>query len=234
MSETVALIPARGGSKRIHRKNVRNFHGRPIIAWSIGAAQHSELFDHIIVSTDDDEIAEVARKEGAEVPFLRPAEFADDNVGITPVVQHAIQEMHRTGILIRELCLIYATAPFVRSSDLKKGQAILRSEHCDYVIAVTTYPFPIQRSLKKTVDGRLAMFQPEHFNSRSQDLEPAYHDAAHFCWGTAEAWMGNRCMYGPNTVPFMLPRHLVQDIDCEEDWVSAEWLFRVFKDNCEV
>lgn len=234
MSETVALIPARGGSKRIHRKNVRDFHGRPIIIWSIEAAQHSKLFDRIVVSTDDHEIAEVVRNKGVEVPFLRPAELADDNVGIMPVVQHAIRELRSTGILVRELCLIYATSPFVRSSDLKKGQAILRTENCDYAIATTTFPFPIQRALKKTVDGRLTMFQPEHFSSRSQDLEPAYHDAAQFCWGTAEAWMGNRCIYGPNSVPVMLPRHLVQDIDSEEDWVSAEWLFKALKDGGEV
>ena len=234
MSETVALIPARSGSKRIHRKNVRDFLGRPIIAWPIEAAQHSKLFDHIIVSTDDHEIAETVRKEGAEVPFMRPSALANDKVGIMPVVQHAIQELHNLGILISELCLIYATAPFVRSSDLKKGQAILRSEHCDYALAVTTFPFPIQRALKKTVSGRLAMFQPEHFSSRSQDLESAYHDAAQFCWGTAEAWVENRCIYGSNSVPVMLPRYRVQDIDNEEDWESAEWMFRTFKDSSKV
>ena len=234
MSETVALIPARGGSKRIHRKNIRDFHGRPIIAWPIEVAHRSELFDRIIVSTDDHEIAEVASREGVDIPFIRPSELANDKIGIVPVVQHAIQKLHDVGISIRELCLIYATAPFIRSSDLRRGQAMLRAEHCDYALAVTTFPFPIQRALKKTVNERLTMFQPEHFHSRSQDLEPAYYDAAQFCWGTAEAWIENRRIYGSGSVPVMLPRYLVQDIDNEEDWVTAEWMFRTFKDRGEI
>lgn len=205
-----------------------------MIAWPIDAARRSELFGRIIVSTDDHEIAETARREGADIPFLRPPELANDKVGIMPVVQHAIQELHNAGILIRDLCLIYATAPFIRISDLRRGQAILHAERSDYAISVTSFPFPIQRALKKTMDGRLAMFQPEEFNSRSQDLEPAYHDAAQFCWGTAEAWIENRSIYGSSSVPVMLPRHLVQDIDNEEDWVTAEWMFKTLKDAGEI
>ncbi len=234
MSETVALIPARGGSKRIFRKNIRVFQGRPIIAWPIEVAQSSKLFDRIIVSTDNHDVAEIARQEGAEIPFIRPPELADDKIGVVPVVQHAIQELQKTGVAICELCLIYATTPFLRSADLKRGQDILRTESCNYALSVTTFPSPVQRAFKNTRDGRLAMFHPENFNSRSQDLEPAYHDAAHFCWGTAEAWIKDLCIYGPGTVPVVLPRHLVQDIDTEEDWESAEWMFRALKSCGEI
>ncbi len=234
MSETIAFIPARGGSERIPRKNVRVFRGRPIIAWPIETARRSKLFDRIIVSTDDHDIAEIVRQEGAEVPFIRPAELANNKTGIMPVVQHAIQELQNTGIKIRELCLIYATTPLLRGTDLRKGQDTLRTEYCDYAIAVTTFASPIQRAFKKTANGRLAMFQPENFNSRSQDLEPAYHDAGQFCWGTAEAWLEERWVYGPNTVPVVLPRYLVQDIDTEEDWQSAEWMFSALRDGGEI
>ena len=234
MNETVALIPARAGSKRIHQKNVRNFHGRPIIAWPIEAARHSGLFDRIIVSTDDHEIANTVRGEGAEVPFIRPSGLADDETGIMPVVRHAIQELQNSGVQLREICLIYATAPFLRVSDLAKGQAILRTEHCDFALAATSFAFPVQRAFRKTENGRLTMFQPENFHSRSQDLEPAYHDAAQFCWGTVEAWLSHQCVFGPDTIPVMLPRHLVQDIDTQEDWESAEWMFRALKESGEI
>ena len=232
MSETVALIPARGGSKRVYRKNIRVFQGRPIIAWPIEAAQSSKLFDRIIVSTDNHDIAEIARQEGAEIPFIRPAELADDKIGVTPVVQHAIQELRKTDISIRELCLIYATAPFLRSADLKRGQDVLHTECCNYALSVTTFSAPIQRAFKITNNGRLTMFYPENFNSRSQDLEPAYHDAARSA--NKQAWINNLNIYGPDTVPVTLPRHLVQDIDTEEDWESAEWMFKALKDCGEI
>ena len=229
MSETIALIPARGGSERILRKNIRNFSGRPIIAWSIELAKRSEIFDRIVVSTDDHEIAETALNEGAEVPFIRPSKLSDSGTGITPVVKHAILKMQQSDIVVSELCLIYATAPFLQIDALKEGLKLLHTEDCDYVISVTTYAFPIQRAVKRTANGRLAMFQPETYNSRSQDLETAYHDAAQFCWGTTDAWLEERPVYGPNTVPIVLPRHLVQDIDTEEDWHSAEWKFKAIR-----
>ena len=229
MSETIALIPARGGSERILRKNIRKFSGRPIIAWSIELAKRSNIFDRIVVSTDDHEIAESALQEGAEVPFIRPSKLSDNGTGIAPVVKHAILQMQQSDIVVSELCLIYATAPFLQIDALKKGLELLHAEDCDYVISVTTFAFPIQRAVKRTANGRLAMFQPETYNSRSQDLETAYHDAAQFCWGTTNAWLEERPVYGPNTVPIVLPRHLVQDIDTEEDWHSAEWKFRAIR-----
>ena len=229
MSETIALIPARGGSERILRKNIRKFSGRPIIAWSIELAKRSEIFDRIVVSTDDHEIAETALNEGAEVPFIRPSKLSDSGTGITLVVKHAILKMQQSDIVVRELCLIYATAPFLQIDALKKGLELLHAEDCDYVISVTTYASPIQRAVKRTANGRLAMFQPDSYNSRSQDLETAYHDAAQFCWGTINAWLEERPAYGANTVPIVLPRHLVQDIDTEEEWRSAEWKFKAIQ-----
>ena len=226
MSETIALIPARGGSERILRKNIRNFSGRPIIAWPIELANRSKIFDRIVVSTDDHEIAETAIQAGAEVPFIRPSKLSDSGTGIMPVVKHAILQIQQSNIVVSELCLIYATAPFLQIDALKKGLELLHTEDCDYVISVTTYAFPIQRAVRRTANGRLAMFQPETYNSRSQDLETAYHDAAQFCWGTTDAWLEERPAYGSNTVPIVLPRHLVQDIDTEEDWHSAEWKFK--------
>ena len=229
MSETIALIPARGGSERILRKNIRKFSGRPIIAWPIELAKRSKIFDRIVVSTDDNEIAQTALQEGAEVPFIRPSKLSDSGTGIAPVVKHAILQMQQSDIVVSELCLIYATAPYLQIDALKKGLELLHAEDCDYVISVTTFAFPIQRAVKRTANGRLAMFQPETYNSRSQDLETAYHDAAQFCWGTTNAWLEERPVYGPNTVPIVLPRHLVQDIDTEEDWNSAEWKFKAIR-----
>ena len=229
MGETIALIPARGGSTRIPRKNIRNFAGRPMIAWPIETAKLSKLFDRIIVSTDDQEIAEIARQEGAEVPFTRPKELSDDITGVPLVLKHAILKLQESGLIISDICLIYATAPFLQVNTLVEGQNSLHSEKCDFAISVTTYAFPIQRAVKKTKYRRLAMFQREHYESRSQDLELAYHDAAQFCWGTIQAWLEERFIYGSNTVPIVLPRHLVQDIDDEEDWRAAEWKFKAMQ-----
>ena len=229
MSETIALIPARGGSERILRKNIRKFCGRPIIAWPIELAKKSNIFDRIVVSTDDHEVVETALQEGAEVPFIRPSKLSDNGTGIAPVVKHAILQIQQSDIVVSELCLIYATAPFLQIDALKRGLELLHTEDCDYVISVTTFAFPIQRAVKRTANGRLAMFQPETYNSRSQDLDTAYHDAAQFCWGTTDAWLEERPVFGPNTVPIVLPRHLVQDIDTEEDWNSAEWKFKAIR-----
>ena len=229
MSETIALIPARGGSERIPRKNIRIFWGRPIISWSIDLAKQSKLFDHVVVSTDDQEIAKTAREEGAKVPFIRPPDLSGNKIGVMPVVKHAILQLQRSGIMVSNLCLIYATAPLLKVDALRKGWQVLQAEKSDYAVAVTTYAFPIQRAVMRTANGRLTMFQPEQFCTRSQDLEPAYHDAAQFCWGTAEAWLAEKPVYGPNTVPVIIPRYLVQDIDTEEDWRSAELKFKVMQ-----
>jgi len=223
----LAVIPARGGSKRIPRKNIRPFCGRPMIAWSIAAALESGCFDRVIVSTDDEEIAAVAREQGAEVPFMRPAELSDDHTGTLPVIAHAITAMEAIadGPVI-DVCCIYATAPFVRPEDLRRGMNLLHQSGAAFAFSVTSYAFPIQRALRMTEDGRVAMFQPEHFATRSQDLEEAWHDAGQFYWGQASAWKSGMPIFGPDSVPVPLPRYRVQDIDTPEDWERAEWMFR--------
>ncbi|KTG16105.1 MULTISPECIES: pseudaminic acid cytidylyltransferase [unclassified Guyparkeria] len=225
----VAVIPARGGSKRIPRKNIRPFCGRPMIAWSIEAACTSGCFDRVIVSTDDDEIATAAERLGAEVPFRRPQALADDYAGTVPVVAHAIEWLGEHGAAPDSVCCLYATAPFVRAADLRRGLEALERTGCDYAFSVTSYAFPIQRALRLTEDGRVAMFQPEYATTRSQDLEEAWHDAGQFYWGQSEAWLGNRPVMTSDAVPVVLPRERVQDIDTPEDWRRAEWLFNAMQ-----
>lgn len=221
----LAVIPARGGSKRIPRKNIKHFCGKPMIAWSIEAAHESECFGRILVSTDDEEIAEVAHRYGAEVPFLRPSELSDDFTATTPVIAHAVRWIQEQGDSPSEVCCIYATAPFIRPEDLRRGLEVLEQSGCDYVFPVTSYAFPIQRAIRITAANRMEMFSPEHFNARSQDLEEAYHDAGQFYWGHAEAWLSAKPIFSREAAPIMLPRHRVQDIDTPEDWERAELMF---------
>lgn len=219
----LCVIPARGGSKRIPRKNIREFCGKPMIAWSIEAARQAGCFDRVAVSTDDREIAEVSRRWGAEVPFLRPAALADDITGTIPVVAHAVRWLHREGLEATSACCLYATAPFVQSSELREGLELLASIPPDrFVFTATAFSSPIQRALKlDPVSGEARMWQPQHFNARSQDLEPAYHDAGQFYWGRPQAWLtvGNLFEGGR---ALLLPHWRVQDIDTEDDWRRAE------------
>jgi pseudaminic acid cytidylyltransferase len=222
----LAVIPARGGSKRIPRKNIKSFCGKPMIAWSIEAALQSGCFDEVIVSTDDAEIADVAKSWGARVPFMRPAALADDHATTIPVIRHAIEWLQQNGERPSEVCCIYATAPFVQVDDLQQGLNILLAGSCSYAFSVTSYPFPIQRAIRITTEGRVDMFNPEHFNTRSQDLEEAWHDAGQFYWGGVEAWLHDPVFFTQRSVPLRLPRHRVQDIDTPEDWERAEWMFK--------
>lgn len=221
-----AVIPARGGSKRIPRKNIKSFGGKPMIAWSIEAALESECFDQVIVSTDDSEIAEVAVEYGATVPFVRPSNLSDDHTGTIPVIRHAIQWLQTNDTNVEYVCCLYATAPFVRAADIRAGLTSLIESGADYAFSVTSYGFPIQRAIRLTTAGRIEMLYPEHFDTRSQDLEEMYHDAGQFYWGRANAWLDEKVIFTPESVPVCLPRHRVQDIDTPEDWERAEWLFR--------
>lgn len=225
----LAVIPARGGSKRIPRKNIKPFCGKPLIAWSIEAARLSGCFDRILVSTDDEGIAEVARAAGADVPFMRPPELSDDHTGTTPVVAHAIDWMARQAGVVEEVCCIYATAPFVQATDLQRGLDVLQRSGADFAFSVTSYAFPIQRAIRITPAQRVEMFHLEHFNTRSQDLEEAFHDAGQFYWGRADAWQAGRALFSDAAAPVPLPRHRVQDIDTQEDWERAEWLFKAMQ-----
>lgn len=229
----LAVIPARGGSKRIPRKNIKQFCGKPMMAWSIEAARQSGSFDRIIVSTDDEEIAEIALQYGAEVPFMRSAELSDDYVGTIPVIRHAVETISLQGPAVTQACCVYATAPFLSADDLRRGQELLQETGADYVFSVTSYAFPIQRAICLKEDGHLEMFNPGHFNTRSQDLIEAFHDAGQFYWGRSEAWCEERIIFGARSAPLILPRYRVQDIDSQEDWVRAEWMFRAMQQGRE-
>ena len=221
----LAVIPARGGSKRIPRKNIRTFCGKPMIAWSIEAALESRCFDRVIVSTDDEEIAEISRRYGAEVPFMRPRELSDDHATTVPVIAHAVNWQSQTGDIPDVVCCLYATAPFVQASDLLQGLNLLETTGCDYAFSVTSYAFPIQRALRIGDNGMTQMYYPEHANTRSQDLDDAWHDAGQFYWGRADAWLAGTAVLSGNSAAVILPRYRVQDIDTLEDWVRAELMF---------
>lgn len=223
----VAIIPARGGSKRILRKNIKPFAGLPIIAHSIKAAQESKLFDRIVVTTDDDEIAAIARSFGAEIPFMRPKELSDDHTATIPVIAHAIQTLQANGEVIDAACCIYATAPFIRAKDIISAYNTLITQNKHYAFPVTTFAFPIQRGVKRDSEGNIEMFYPEHFATRSQDLEEAYHDVGQFYWGTPDAWLSGKPIFSDAATTIVLPRHLVQDIDTLEDWTRAELMYKV-------
>ena len=221
----LAVIPARGGSKRIPRKNIKPFCGKPIIAWSIAAARDSGCFDRIVVSTDDDEIAAVARAEGAETPFIRPTMLADDNTGTMAVVAHAVQAMETQGSAFDHVCCIYPTAPLLQPASLREAYERLVSAGRAFAFGVASYGHPIQRALRLGSDGMVSMFEPGHVMTRSQDLEPAFHDAGQFCWGTRDAFLaGVSPLTSGTSVAVVLPRHRVVDIDTPEDWDLAEAL----------
>jgi N-acylneuraminate cytidylyltransferase len=225
----IAIIPARGGSKRIPRKNIKDFHGRPIIAYSIEAAFTSGCFDKVMVTTDDQEIADIALQYGADVPFLRPADIADDHATTLDVIAHAVSWYKNHGEEITNVCCIYATAPFITAQTLQEGLAILTSNDVDYVFSATSFPFPIQRAIKFNDEQCIEMFQPEYLNTRSQDLEEAYHDAGQFYWGTESAFFQQKPLFSIRSKAVLLPRKHVQDIDTPEDWNFAEALFQVIK-----
>jgi pseudaminic acid cytidylyltransferase len=224
MAEAVAIIPARGGSKRIPRKNIKLFDGKPLIAYSIRTALDSGLFDKVIVSTDDEEIAAVSKQFGAEVPFIRPRELADDYTGTFDVVKHALEWLEAHGDTYSYVCTIYATAPFLQSRYLIEGYDKLKHSNAVNAFSCTSMPFPIQRTFKITQAGRCKMFWPENYSVRSQDLEEAYQDAGQFYW--SKVGQRSDIMFSHDSIPIVLPRHLVQDIDTPEDWKRAELMYK--------
>jgi len=226
----IAIIPARGGSRRIPGKNIKHFAGKPIIAYSIEAAKVSQVFDRIIVSTDSDEIARVAIAYGAEIPFIRPKELSDDLTPTAPVIAHAIHWFKERAHLPDFACCIYATAPFVKPDFIKEGYEKIVENNVASVFSVTTYAFPIFRSLKITDKGTLAMFWPEHEMTRSQDLPEAYHDAGQFYWLKVNSFLKSGKIYTSDAMPVILPRYLVQDIDTPEDWITAEMMFKAVRE----
>lgn len=221
-SRTLAVILARGGSKRIPRKNVRPFLGKPMIAWSIEAARAAGVFDRIVVSTDDAEIAGVAREWGAETPFVRPAELADDQTATIPVVSHAIRELSADGEAFQAVCCLYAAAPLVQPADILAGLDELRTGRWRYVFAAASCGFPVFRTFEASPTRGVRMFFPEHFSTRSQDLPEGFHDAGMFYWGLCEAWLRGEQFFAEWSTIVRLPRWRVQDLDNGEDWDRAE------------
>ena len=226
----ICVIPARGGSKRIPRKNIKEFNGKPIIAYSIESALKSNCFDQVIVSTDDDEIAKIAKKYGAKVPFIRPAELSNDYVGTIPVIKHTIEWLENNTYSVDNICCLYATAPFIQSKTISKAYQQLKETGADYCFSVTSFPFPIQRAIKIVKSDKVNMFYPEHFDTRSQDLEDSYHDAGQFYWGKAQAFMNEISFFTEVSTAHIIPRYLVQDIDTMEDWIRAEAMHRVLQE----
>ena len=224
----VAIIPARGGSKRIPRKNVREFAGKPMIAHSLEAATLSGLFERVIVSTDDSEIAEIAVRYGAEAPFVRPAELSNDYAGTTEVIAHAVTWLRNEGHDVSAACCIYATAPFIRVEDLRAGLTTFETGAWQFVFSATNFAFPIFRSFGRQPGGGLEMYFPQHFATRSQDLPEALHDAGQFYWGRPQAWVDGVRIFGESSTIVMIPRWRVQDIDTDDDWTRAEMMSRYF------
>ena len=222
----IAVIPARGGSKRIPRKNIKDFYGKPLIAYSIEAALASKLFDKVVVSTDDEEVANIAKDYGAEVPFVRPRELSDDFTVTQDVINHTLQWFKEHGESFDYVCTIYATAPLLQPKFLIKGYQKLKVSNATHAFSATSMPFPIQRTFKVNSDGRCEMFTPEYYLSRSQDLEEAYQDAGQFYFTKLNA-KSTDIMFGQDSIPIILPRYFVQDIDTLEDWHRAELMFEV-------
>jgi N-acylneuraminate cytidylyltransferase len=223
---SVAIIPARGGSKRIPRKNLLPFDGVPMIVRSIRTALDSGLFEQVVVSTDDAEIAELALAHGAQVPFLRPAELADDFTGTAAVIVHALQQLPAFDYA----CCVYATAPLLQARFLRQGFELLQ-QHPDkaFAFSVCSFGFPVQRALTLDGQGALTALYPEFRQTRSQDLPEAFQDAGQFYWGRSEAWLRGEVLYSSASLPVILPRHLVQDIDTLQDWKRAEYLYAALK-----
>lgn len=221
-NKKLAIIPARGGSKRIERKNVKLFRGIPIIAYSILAALKSGCFDEVMVSTDDEEIAETAREYGASVPFMRSARTSDDYATTADVISEVLEEYRKSGREFDALACIYATAPFVTPERLQEGASILDSGRGQAAFTCVEYSYPIQRSLKIGSAGRIAMKYPEYANARSQDLEKSYHDAGQFYFSTIKQFESSGSLWGPDTMPIILPELEVQDLDTLTDWRLAE------------
>ena len=230
-SQAVAIIPARGGSKRIPRKNIKSFHGKPLVAYSIENALKSGIFDRVVVSTDDEEIAKIAQSYQAEVPFLRPESIADAYSGTQSVLDHSILFLNSKGQVFDFVCTLYATAPLLDIKYLLQGLELLKASDALCAFSCTSMPFPIQRTFQITANGRCKMFYPEYFASRSQDLIEAYQDAGQFYWTKQlrQKVSNEQNIFSQESIPVVIPRHLVQDIDTLEDWRRAEYMYEILE-----
>ena len=220
----ICIIPARGGSKRIVGKNIKDFLGKPLITYSIESALNSKVFSEVIVSTDDEMIANVAREFGASVPFFREASLSDDYATSTDVVKDAIR---RANSSFSDVCCLYATAPLITAEILKEAASEFKKDECKFLFSATAFEFPIQRAIKLDENARVSMFYPQFERTRSQDLEPAFHDAGAFYFGKKEAWLQCSAIFAPHSKAYLLPRNLVCDIDTLEDFEFAKKLYLI-------
>lgn len=222
----IAIIPARGGSKRIPRKNIKRFVGKPMIAYAVEAARSCDAIERVVVSTDDEEIADISRELGAELPFDRPAALADDLTPTVAVVAHAIEACRKQGWSVRNICCIYPAVPFLLTDDLMRAFTLLESlQSNDFVFPIAEFPAVIQRALRRQSDGRVEPFDRQHVSTRTQDLEPVYFDAGQFYWGAAETWLSGLDIHTHGR-SIVLPGWRAIDIDTPEDWDRAELIYR--------
>lgn len=228
--KNVAIITARGGSKRIPRKNIKNFCGKPIIAYSIQAAIESRIFDEVMVSTDDAEIASIATKTGALVPFMRSSQTSNDHATTADVIFEVLGEYNKQSKNFDMFCCLYPTAPFITAEKLKQAFEKLKKSDAETLVPVVRFSFPIQRAMQID-NARLTMIQPEHMNSRSQDLKPSFHDCGQFYFGRVAPFLKNKKLFSNNTLAFEMPELEVQDIDNEQDWKIAELKYEFMKKN---
>ena len=219
----IAIIPARGGSKRIPRKNIKDFCGKPMIAWAINVAKKSGLFDHIVVSTDDLEIMQISNDWGAETPFIRPKHLADDITPTVPVITHAIEECQGLGWSMDYVCCIYPSVPLLDVNHLIKAHMLLVKSKEDFIYPITEYGHPVQRAMRQLPSGQMEFLNVSNELVRTQDLEATYHDAGQFYWGKVEAWIEHKKM-NTDGLGMVIPNWRVVDIDNPEDWKRAELL----------
>ncbi|MEO6348150.1 MAG: pseudaminic acid cytidylyltransferase [Aquaticitalea sp.] len=225
----IAIIPARGGSKRIPKKNIKNFLGKPVISYSIESALKSHLFDEVMVSTDDDTIASIAKKYGAQVPFLRSPEKSNDFATTFDVIEEVILNYKKSGLAFDEACCIYPTAPFTTPEQLKKFYDFLTSSKFDCVFPILKYSYPIQRGLRVNDTNQMQMISPENLVTRSQDLESSYHDAGQFYWFDVEKLMSYKQLWTDNTGALEIREMEAHDIDHIEDWEVAEFKYQMLQ-----
>ena len=228
--KSIAIIPARGGSKRIPKKNIKDFLGKPIIAYSIETAIKSKLFDEVMVSTDDMQVAEISKLLGAKIPFMRSKENSNDYAGTADVLVEVLKEYKNRNINFDYCCCIYPTAPFITPEKLKESFELFKVKDYDSLFPVVKYSYPIQRSYK-FLNDKISMVWPENYSKRSQDLEQIYHDAGQFYWLKLEEFIKKKQIYNDNTGTIILSELEVQDIDSEEDWKLAEMKFKLLKES---
>ena len=223
----IAIIPARGGSKRISKKNIKKFAGTPAISRAIKAAKKTKLFDRIIVSTDDHKIASISKKYNAEIPFIRPSKLADDKTIVSKVVAHAIKWLHSKNQYPKAVCCIFPTAVFVRDKDIIEAYKIFKTGKWNFVFSATTFPSAIDRSFYKMRSGGIKMFFPRKYSRRTQDLKISYHDVGQFYWGKIEAWLKQKPVFSKTSAIVDIPRWRAHDIDTIEDWKYAELIHKI-------